>query len=99
MNVAWQQQKMVQFCKEKKIHVSAYSPLGANGAFWGSLAVMESPILKHVAASTNKTIAQVGVYKTVHLTLLSVKKVLCTIRGKLQDCDEHVFPQSEFIEA
>lgn len=35
----------------------------------------------------------------VHLTLLSVKKVLCTIRGKLQDCDEHVFPQSEFIEA
>lgn len=60
MNVAWQQQKLVQFCKEKKIHVSAYSPLGANGAFWGSLAVMESPILKQVAASTNKTIAQVA---------------------------------------
>lgn len=57
MNVAWQQQK-------KKIHVSAYSPLGANGAFWGSLAVMESPILKQVVASTNKTIAQVGVNKT-----------------------------------
>ncbi|KAH6832265.1 oxidoreductase superfamily protein [Perilla frutescens var. hirtella] len=60
MNVAWQQEKMVQFCKEKKIHVSAWSPLGANGEFWGSCDVMESPILKQIATSTNKTVAQVA---------------------------------------
>ncbi|KAL1541974.1 3''-deamino-3''-oxonicotianamine reductase [Salvia divinorum] len=60
MNVAWQQRKLIQFCKEKNIHVSAWSPLGANGAFGGSLAVMESPVLEEIAASRNKTIAQVA---------------------------------------
>lgn len=60
MNVAWQQQKMVQFCKEKKIHVTAWSPLGASGAFWGTLDIMESPVLKQIATSRNKTVPQVA---------------------------------------
>ncbi|KAK6123615.1 hypothetical protein DH2020_042647 [Rehmannia glutinosa] len=60
MNVAWQQHKMVQFCKEKNIHVCAWSPLGANGAIWGSLAVMESSVLKQIAAAINKSIPQVA---------------------------------------
>ncbi|GFP88464.1 methylecgonone reductase [Phtheirospermum japonicum] len=60
MNVAWQQHKMLQFCKEKNIHVCAWSPLGANGAMWGSLSVMESPILKQIATTTNKSVAQVA---------------------------------------
>ncbi|PIN27043.1 Aldo/keto reductase family protein [Handroanthus impetiginosus] len=60
MNVSWQQQKMVEFCKEKGIHVCAWSPLGANGAIWGSLAVMESPVLKRIAATKNKSLAQVA---------------------------------------
>lgn len=59
MNVAWRQEKMMQFCKEKKIHVCGWSPLAAYGAIWGSAAVMESPILEQIAASRNKTIAQV----------------------------------------
>lgn len=59
MNVGWQQQKMLEYCKEKGIHVSAYSPLGARGSSWGSNAVMENSILDHIAASMNKTIPQV----------------------------------------
>ncbi|KAK4394900.1 protein REDOX 2 [Sesamum angolense] len=60
MNVGWQQQKLLEYCKEKRIHVCAWSPLAANGAIWGSLAVMDSPILKEIAAAKNKTIAQVA---------------------------------------
>jgi len=61
MNAAWQQKKLLEFCKEKGIHVSAWSPLGANGACWGTLAVMESPILKQIAAAKVKSVAQVNI--------------------------------------
>ncbi|XP_058078329.1 non-functional NADPH-dependent codeinone reductase 2-like [Magnolia sinica] len=60
MNAAWQQRKLREFCNEHGIHVSAWSPLGANGAYWGSLAVMESPILKQIAHARGKSIAQVS---------------------------------------
>ncbi|XP_038687751.1 protein REDOX 2-like [Tripterygium wilfordii] len=60
MNVAWQQQKLLRFCKENGIHLSAWSPLSANGGPWGSLAVMESPILKEIAAAKHKTVAQIA---------------------------------------
>ncbi|KAG9141275.1 hypothetical protein Leryth_001743 [Lithospermum erythrorhizon] len=60
MNVAWQQKKLIEFCKEKKIHVTAYSPLGANGAAWGSLAVMKCPVLIAIASTKQKALAQVA---------------------------------------
>ncbi|KAK7270673.1 hypothetical protein RJT34_25996 [Clitoria ternatea] len=60
MNAAWQQENLRNFCKENEIHVAAWSPLGANGASWGSHAVMNSPILKDIAFSTGKTLAQVA---------------------------------------
>ncbi|KAI6694275.1 hypothetical protein NL676_021985 [Syzygium grande] len=60
MNVAWQQEKLREYCREKGIHVSAWSPLAANGALWGSLAVMESPLLKEIVAAKGKTVAQVA---------------------------------------
>ncbi|KAL0318959.1 UNVERIFIED_CONTAM: protein REDOX 2 [Sesamum angustifolium] len=59
LNVAWQQQKLMEFCKDKGIHVCAFSPLGAYGFYWGNNAVMESPILKDIAVAKNKTVAQV----------------------------------------
>ncbi|KAK4785061.1 hypothetical protein SAY86_001750 [Trapa natans] len=49
MHVAWKQDKLRGFCKEKGIHVSAWSPLASNGSAWGSMAVMASPILKEIA--------------------------------------------------
>ncbi|XP_010025963.2 methylecgonone reductase [Eucalyptus grandis] len=60
MNVAWQQEKLRGYCREKGIQVSAWSPLGANGAAWGTLAVMESPVLKEIAIAKGKTLAQVA---------------------------------------
>lgn len=60
MNVGWQQRKLVPFAKGKGIHISAWSPLGANGMPYGSNAVMESPIIKNIADSRNKTVAQVA---------------------------------------
>ncbi|KAK3414972.1 hypothetical protein EUGRSUZ_H00549 [Eucalyptus grandis] len=60
MNVGWRQEKLREYCREKGIHVTVLSPLGANGASWGSLAVMESPLLKDIAAAKGKTVAQQG---------------------------------------
>ncbi|KAJ9699616.1 hypothetical protein PVL29_005471 [Vitis rotundifolia] len=60
MNAAWQQVKLREFCREKGIHVSAWSPLGANGAIWGSLAVVENPLLKEISAAKGKSLAQVA---------------------------------------
>ncbi|XP_058078328.1 non-functional NADPH-dependent codeinone reductase 2-like [Magnolia sinica] len=60
MNAAWQQSKLREFCKAHGIHVTAWSPLAANGASWGSLVVMESPILQQIANARGKTVAQVS---------------------------------------
>lgn len=61
MHVTWRQDKMLEFCKEKGIHVSAWSPLGANGIpLWGNHAVMQSPVLKDIAFQKQKSIAQVA---------------------------------------
>eukprot|EP00262_Sarcandra_glabra_P007474 TRINITY_DN202_c1_g1_i2.p1 TRINITY_DN202_c1_g1~~TRINITY_DN202_c1_g1_i2.p1 ORF type:complete len:242 (+),score=45.79 TRINITY_DN202_c1_g1_i2:175-900(+) len=61
MNPAWQQRKLRDFCKEKGIHVSGWSPLGANGASWGTLAVMENPLLKEIAKAKGKSVAQIAI--------------------------------------
>lgn len=55
----WQQRKLREFCKEKGIHVSAYSPLGGNGVLWGTLAVLENEEIKSIAHSIGKSVAQV----------------------------------------
>ncbi|XP_068662433.1 non-functional NADPH-dependent codeinone reductase 2-like [Aristolochia californica] len=71
MNTGWQQKKLVGFCKDKGIHVSAWSPLGANGASWGSLNVMGNPILKEIADAKGKSVAQVAL-RWVHEQGVSV---------------------------
>ncbi|KAI4326311.1 hypothetical protein MLD38_031637 [Melastoma candidum] len=60
MNVAWQQTKLREFCKGKGIHIRAWSPLGGNSAPWGSLAVMQSPVLKEIADARGSTVPQVA---------------------------------------
>ncbi|KAF8398864.1 hypothetical protein HHK36_014728 [Tetracentron sinense] len=59
MNPLWQQKKLREFCKEKGIHITAYSPLGAKGAPWGTNQVMECEVLKEIAKARGKTVAQV----------------------------------------
>ncbi|CAH2041913.1 unnamed protein product, partial [Thlaspi arvense] len=39
MHPMWRQTKLREFCRDHKIHVSAYSPLGGPGNLWGSTAV------------------------------------------------------------
>ncbi|XP_043715328.1 non-functional NADPH-dependent codeinone reductase 2-like [Telopea speciosissima] len=59
MNPLWQQKKLREFCTEKGIHVTSYSPLGAKGTLWGTNRVMECEVLKEIAEARRKTIAQV----------------------------------------
>ncbi|XP_010043911.2 non-functional NADPH-dependent codeinone reductase 2 [Eucalyptus grandis] len=59
MNPLWQQQKLRKFCKEKGVHITAFSPLGAKGTFWGTNRVMECEVLQEIAKGKGKTHAQV----------------------------------------
>ncbi|CAI0418446.1 unnamed protein product [Linum tenue] len=60
MNAGWQQKELVKLCKEKGVLVCAWSPLGANGAAWGSFSVMHSSVLKEIADAKGKSVAQVA---------------------------------------
>ncbi|KAF8666058.1 hypothetical protein HU200_053764 [Digitaria exilis] len=60
LNVGWRQEKVREVCAENGVVVTAFSPLGAFGAAWGSNAVMESGVLQDVAARRGKTVAQVA---------------------------------------
>ncbi|KAL6970084.1 D-galacturonate reductase [Sarracenia purpurea var. burkii] len=60
MNPLWQQKQLREFCKAKGIHITAYSPLGANGTKWGDNRVVESDVLLEIAKARGKTTAQVS---------------------------------------
>ncbi|KAH7516189.1 hypothetical protein FEM48_Zijuj10G0109000 [Ziziphus jujuba var. spinosa] len=59
INPHWQQKKLREYCTEKGIHVTAFSPLGARGTPWGSNRVMQCQILNEIAETKGKTVAQV----------------------------------------
>ncbi|CAJ2679434.1 unnamed protein product [Trifolium pratense] len=60
MNPSWHQGKLREFCKQKGIHVSAWSPLGGYNLSWGSCAVMENSILREIAEARKKSVAQIA---------------------------------------
>lgn len=60
MSVAWQQARLLEFCREKGVHVSAWSPLGAGGAAHGNPGLLEIPQLKDIAKAKHKTTAQIA---------------------------------------
>ncbi|OEL26876.1 Non-functional NADPH-dependent codeinone reductase 2 [Dichanthelium oligosanthes] len=60
LNVGWRQEKVREVCAKNRVVVTAFSPLGAFGAAWGSNAVMENGVLQDVAARRGKTLAQVA---------------------------------------
>ncbi|KAL3647494.1 hypothetical protein CASFOL_008462 [Castilleja foliolosa] len=60
MHPMWRQEKLRDYCKENKIHISAYSALGGPGNFWGSTAVVENPIIQSIALKHEVTPAQVA---------------------------------------
>ena len=69
LNVAWRQEKLREVCARNGVVVTAFSPLGAFGAAWGSNAVMESGALRDVAARRGKTVAQVNTKGEKKITL------------------------------
>ncbi|XP_068642634.1 non-functional NADPH-dependent codeinone reductase 2-like [Aristolochia californica] len=58
MHPVWQQKKLRHFCKEKGIHVSAYSPLGAKE--WGFDVVLSNPVINEIAKAKGKSVAQIA---------------------------------------
>ncbi|XP_052206004.1 non-functional NADPH-dependent codeinone reductase 2-like isoform X2 [Diospyros lotus] len=59
MNPLWQQAKLREFCREKGIHITAYSVLGGIGTAWGSSKVLDCEVLGEIAQAKGKTVAQV----------------------------------------
>uniref|UniRef100_A0A2N9EHQ5 NADP-dependent oxidoreductase domain-containing protein n=1 Tax=Fagus sylvatica TaxID=28930 RepID=A0A2N9EHQ5_FAGSY len=60
MNPLWQQKKLREFCKAKDIHITAFSPLGANGTMWGDNRIVECDVLEEIAKAHGKTAAQIS---------------------------------------
>ncbi|XP_021300545.1 D-galacturonate reductase-like [Herrania umbratica] len=60
MNPLWQQKKLREFCKARGIHVSAFSPLGANNTKWGDNRILECDVLGEIAKAQGKTTAQIS---------------------------------------
>ncbi|XP_052186329.1 NADPH-dependent aldo-keto reductase, chloroplastic-like [Diospyros lotus] len=60
MHPMFRQRKVREFCRENKIHVSAYSPLGGPGNAWGSTAVVSHPIIQSIALKHKATPPQVA---------------------------------------
>ncbi|XP_028758087.1 NAD(P)H-dependent 6'-deoxychalcone synthase-like [Neltuma alba] len=58
MNLAWQQKKLLDFCKSKGIVITAFSPL-RKGASRGPNEAMESDVVKEIAEARDKSSAQV----------------------------------------
>ncbi|XVF43480.1 hypothetical protein PTKIN_Ptkin02bG0043400 [Pterospermum kingtungense] len=60
MNPLWQQKKLREFCKARDIHVSAFSPLGANNTEWGDNRILDCHVLEEIAMAKGKTTAQIS---------------------------------------
>lgn len=60
MNPVWQQRKLREYCVEKSIHVTAYSPLGGQNWSGEGNAVLDSEVLAEIAKARGKSFAQVA---------------------------------------
>ncbi|URE17993.1 NAD(P)H-dependent oxidoreductase, partial [Musa troglodytarum] len=60
MNPIWQQKKLLDYVKNIGIKLCAYSPLGSTGTPWGTHDVLECDVLKQIALTKGKSVAQVS---------------------------------------
>jgi diketogulonate reductase-like aldo/keto reductase len=67
MNPVWQQRRLREYCAEKGIHVTAYSPLGGQNWSGEGNAVQDSEVLAEIAKARGKSLAQVHQYATQSL--------------------------------
>ncbi|KAJ7550004.1 hypothetical protein O6H91_07G078100 [Diphasiastrum complanatum] len=61
MHPLWQQKKLRKFCNGVGIHVTAWSPLGAPGTYYGTDA-LTNPVIKSISSKHNKSPAQVEMH-------------------------------------
>nr|ACN33799.1 unknown [Zea mays] len=59
MNPIWQQKRLAEFCKDKGIHLTAYSPLAGQSTSKVN-PVMQSEVLQEVAKARGKSVAQIS---------------------------------------
>ncbi|KAK3142486.1 hypothetical protein QOZ80_4BG0347100 [Eleusine coracana subsp. coracana] len=59
LNPSWQQKKLIEFCKNKGIHVAAYSPLGGQ-RITDMNPVRHSDVLEEIAKARGKSVAQIS---------------------------------------
>lgn len=59
MNPTCQQKELKEYCKQKGIHITAFSPFGAVGTRRGDNRIMDNEILIDIAKSHGKSVAQV----------------------------------------
>ncbi|XP_047161706.1 NAD(P)H-dependent 6'-deoxychalcone synthase-like [Vigna umbellata] len=60
LNPTWQQKKLRELCQKEGIVVTACSPLGSVGSFWGSNKVMDNELLNQIGEAHGKSVAQVS---------------------------------------
>ena len=78
MSPLWHQNKLREFCKQKGIHITAYSPLGAVGTFWGHNKIVDSDVIAEIAKLKGKTSAQVNeIYYYLFIYLFISLFILC----------------------
>ena len=73
MNPIWQQNKLLDYAKNKGIKLCAYSPLGSTGTPWGTNEVMECDVLKQIALTKGKSVPQVSVICCLFLCIIHVR--------------------------
>jgi 3''-deamino-3''-oxonicotianamine reductase len=59
LNPTWQQRKLIEFCKDDGILVTAYSPLGGQSISKINR-VLQSEVLEEIAEARGKSVAQVS---------------------------------------
>ncbi|RVW60340.1 D-galacturonate reductase [Vitis vinifera] len=70
MHPMWQQKELVDFCKTKGIHVTAYSPLGAISTSKRNNQTVASSLVEEIAKAHGKTSAQSGNKKRMKENLM-----------------------------